>query len=263
MSKTATQIFNLNKRKILTNNSKLDELGKFKSNKSQKSFYNVSYELKNSKNMNNSNAFSMSGNSHCNSFYKNFNYNPSKIDLHFAEKYLNKTNKELIGNEINQINNINNFEDNLIKNEIEEINSNSITNADVNNILEKKENSISKNNSINLNDCNNKMGSEFVVNNEDVLVNKMNLTNYYSYTNIFNDKIKKKIFEKDVEKKVELLKNKMNSEILKILKEEKSKEEERQILYIKANGEVEKRKLECLIALERAQSSEKILRLNE
>lgn len=93
--------------------------------------------------------------------------------------------------------------------------------------------------------------------------------NVYSNNNAFNlkgildDKFKKKIIEKDIEKKIESFKIKLNSDMLKVLKEEKQKEEERENKYNKATSEMEKRRLESFIALERVQSSERIIRLNE
>jgi len=85
----------------------------------------------------------------------------------------------------------------------------------------------------------------------------------YNFNAVFDDKVKKKIIEKDIEKKLESYKIKLNSEMIRILKEEKQREEEREMLYSKANSELEKRRLESLIALERVQSSERIIKLNE
>lgn len=99
--------------------------------------------------------------------------------------------------------------------------------------------------------------------NKFIIPVRENLNEIYSFNNIFDDKVKKKIFEKDIEKKINLHKIKLNKEILKILKEEKIKENQRNILYSKTTSVVEKKNLESIIALERVQSSEKILRLNE
>lgn len=87
--------------------------------------------------------------------------------------------------------------------------------------------------------------------------------NLYSFNAVFDDKLKKKIIEKDIEKKIESYKIKLNSDMLKVLRDEKQREEEREMNYNKATSEIEKRRLESLIALERVQSSERIIRLNE
>lgn len=94
-------------------------------------------------------------------------------------------------------------------------------------------------------------------------LDKKSLNQIYSFNNIFNEKVKKKVIEKDIEKKIKEQKIKLNNEMLKVLKEEKIKENERNIIYNKANSEVDKRRLENLIAMERVISSEKITRLNE
>jgi len=75
--------------------------------------------------------------------------------------------------------------------------------------------------------------------------------------------MKRKIIEKDIEKKIEVYKIKLNSDMLKVLKEEKQREDEREMNYYKATSEMEKSRLESLIALERVQSSERIIKLNE
>jgi hypothetical protein len=74
---------------------------------------------------------------------------------------------------------------------------------------------------------------------------------------------KKPLTEKEIEKKVEDYKKKLMSELLKVLSEEKFKEEERELLYNKTSNLIEKKRLEKIIAIERAQSSERIMHINE
>jgi len=90
-----------------------------------------------------------------------------------------------------------------------------------------------------------------------------NYKNNYNFNVVLDEKVKNKFLEKDIEKKVERYKIKLNSDMLRILKEEKQREEEREMHYSKASSEMEKRRLESLIALDRVQSSERIIRLNE
>jgi hypothetical protein len=85
----------------------------------------------------------------------------------------------------------------------------------------------------------------------------------YNLNPVFDQKVKKKNIEKDIEKKIERYRIKLSSDMLNVLKEEKQREEEREMHYNKATSEMEKRRLESLIALERVQSSERIIRLNE
>lgn len=99
-------------------------------------------------------------------------------------------------------------------------------------------------------------------NNLNIKVNS-NSNDFYNFNSVFDDKVKRKIIEKDIEKKVESFKIKLNSEMLKVLKEEKQKEGEREAFYSKAHTEIDRKRLENLIALERVQSSERIIRINE
>lgn len=73
----------------------------------------------------------------------------------------------------------------------------------------------------------------------------------------------KKLTEKEIDKCLQEYRSKLNSELLKILSEEKYKEQEREILYENTIDIIEKKRLEKIISMERAQSSEKILKLNE
>lgn len=125
-------------------------------------------------------------------------------------------------------------------------------------------NNLSVNTNANLNKENNK--DDFILNNNNnnTQNNFATSTNkLYNFNAVFNDKLKIKIIEKDIEKKVESYKIKLNSDMLKILREEKQKEEEREAFYSKANSEVERKRLENMIALERVQSSQRILKINE
>lgn len=77
-------------------------------------------------------------------------------------------------------------------------------------------------------------------------------------------KLQKKILtEKEIQKKIEEYKKKLISDLLKVLSDEKYKEEERELTYNKTTNPVEKKRLEKVIAMERAQSSEKIMKINE
>jgi len=74
---------------------------------------------------------------------------------------------------------------------------------------------------------------------------------------------KKQLSEKEISKKIENFKNNIMKDLLKVLSEEKFKEEEREILYNKTINPIERKRLEKIISMERAISSEKILKLNE
>ena len=52
-------------------------------------------------------------------------------------------------------------------------------------------------------------------------------------------------------------------DLLKVLSEEKFKEEERELLFNKTLIPIERKRLEKIISMERAQSSEKIMKINE
>jgi hypothetical protein len=79
-------------------------------------------------------------------------------------------------------------------------------------------------------------------------------------TNINGKKI---LTEQEIGKRLEDYKKKLMSELLKVLSEEKFKEEERELLYNKTSNLIEKKRLEKIIAIERAQSSERIMQINE
>lgn len=79
-------------------------------------------------------------------------------------------------------------------------------------------------------------------------------------TNINGKKI---LSEQEIEKRLEDYKKKLMSNLLKVLSEEKFKEEERELLYNKTSNLIEKKRLEKIIAIERAQSSERIMHFNE
>jgi len=207
------------------------------------------------------------------------------INKSIEEKKDNRENKENTKNDIS-IEKDNNNNTSNIKGEKEkekekekEQNKNNISRESIKNqpikseknierlitpIVNENENSNIENNSpllmiktddlINNNNCNKKILTP---------ISKENLNELYSFNNLFDDKEKKKIFEKDLEKKLHSYKIKLNKEMLRILKQEKEKEKERNIFYKKANTELDKKRIENLIALERVQSTEKIIKLNE
>lgn len=72
-----------------------------------------------------------------------------------------------------------------------------------------------------------------------------------------------KFTKKEIEKIVQSYKGRLNAELLKILNEEKNKEEERELKYTNTLDSIEKKRLEKMISLERNQSSAKILKINE
>jgi hypothetical protein len=70
--------------------------------------------------------------------------------------------------------------------------------------------------------------------------------------------------DKEIERKVNEYNKKLVSELLlKALTEERQKEEEREQLYMKTKDPTEKKRLEKILAFERAQSSERINLINE
>ncbi len=75
--------------------------------------------------------------------------------------------------------------------------------------------------------------------------------------------MKNVLTEEEIQKKVDTFRNKMLKDLMKILSEEKHKEEERELLYLKTSNIKEKKRLENIISMERAQSSEKIIKFNE
>jgi hypothetical protein len=70
--------------------------------------------------------------------------------------------------------------------------------------------------------------------------------------------------EGEIQRKVNDYNKKLVSEqLLKVLTEERQKEEEREQLYMKTKDPLEKKRLEKILAFERAQSSERINKINE
>ncbi len=69
--------------------------------------------------------------------------------------------------------------------------------------------------------------------------------------------------KEEANKMIEEKKSKLNSHLLHLLKEEKFKEEERDLLYNTTTDFLEKKRLEKIISMERAQSSERISNLNK
>ena len=72
-----------------------------------------------------------------------------------------------------------------------------------------------------------------------------------------------KLTAKEIEKMVKQYKTKLHAELLKILNEEKSKEDQREIVYSNTVDSAEKKRLGKVISLERNQSSDKIMKINE
>jgi hypothetical protein len=97
------------------------------------------------------------------------------------------------------------------------------------------------------------------------IINKSSIINNSKTNNVIQEKPnpKKVLTGKEIQKKLEDYKKKLNSDLLKVLSEEKFKEEERDLLYNKTTNPIEKKRLEKIIAMERAQSSEKIMLMNE
>lgn len=102
------------------------------------------------------------------------------------------------------------------------------------------------------------------IQNNNSMVNMSGLIQGVNNNNNNNNKNKKKqLTDKEIEKKVEEFKRKLNLDLLKVLSEEKFKEEERELLYNKTTNPVERKRLEKIIAMERTQSSERIMKINE
>jgi hypothetical protein len=74
---------------------------------------------------------------------------------------------------------------------------------------------------------------------------------------------KNTLTEEEIQKKLDTFRNKLLKDLMKILSEEKHKEEERELLHLKTTNVKEKKRLENIISMERAQSSEKIIKFNE
>ena len=63
--------------------------------------------------------------------------------------------------------------------------------------------------------------------------------------------------------KLDSFRKKLNKELLALLTEEKKKDEERKKLFAQANSDTEKKRLNKIFSIERAQSSQKINKFNE
>jgi len=95
------------------------------------------------------------------------------------------------------------------------------------------------------------------------------ITNFYhmgdltnGYDDIGNMKIKK-ITEEDIQRKLAVYRTKLNSEMLRLLNEEKMKENDRQVLYENIKDIDEKYIFEKEVSKERLESSDKIVKLNQ
>lgn len=282
--RSTTHVCNASLKKV--SEKSLNDVSKFRSNISIKS----SNPLYNSKTFTNTRGFSSASCSNFN-FHKCSNNHKSKLHpLSESQKTQSQLEKALINENLNdkEINFLNNNLDNKIideHNREEDSKENSLNvdkqglenenthdkqqqNADNykklfsfkkennNHIAEYSWNKPLSNTQMPV--INNSLYKNIAINNEG-----QGISNKYSFNAIFDDKLKKKIMEKDIEKKLESYKIKLNTDMIKILKEEKLKEEEREKLYCKTTSEADKRRLESLISLERVQSSERILRLNE
>jgi hypothetical protein len=75
--------------------------------------------------------------------------------------------------------------------------------------------------------------------------------------------IKNTLRDDDIFNMIQDKRSKLNSYLLKVLAEERSKEEEREKLYNSTKDLMEKKRLEKIISMERSHSSERILSLNE
>lgn len=69
--------------------------------------------------------------------------------------------------------------------------------------------------------------------------------------------------EAEINRRVEAFTKKMNKQLLDKLNEERKKEEEREILILKTEDEKERKRLQKILSMERAQSSETIILLNK
>jgi hypothetical protein len=116
------------------------------------------------------------------------------------------------------------------------------------------------NNIIVKNDCSSKMFSP------NITTNNLSIPSITTInTNFFNSKFFKKIPlpENEILKRLDGYKKKLMNGLLKTLSEEKLKEEERELNYNKTTNPVDRKKLEKIISMERALSSEKIMKMNE
>lgn len=94
------------------------------------------------------------------------------------------------------------------------------------------------------------------------------ITNFYHMADLTarfdeNGKIKKSISEEDIQRKLAIYRTKLNSEMLRLLNEEKIKENDRQVLYGNMKDNEEKYCFEKEVSKERLESSDKIVKLNQ
>ncbi len=68
--------------------------------------------------------------------------------------------------------------------------------------------------------------------------------------------------EKEIQRKVEDLRQKLNAELSKLISEEKEKEQERTRQYEEEEDNGRKKEMESAISLERAQSSQRVMKMN-
>jgi hypothetical protein len=85
----------------------------------------------------------------------------------------------------------------------------------------------------------------------------------YSNSSVTNNQKIKEHIDKEVVKKVEQYRLTLNEELLKILAEERQKEDNRERMLMEADTAEERLKLEKLFAIERSQASIKIVHFNK
>lgn len=95
-----------------------------------------------------------------------------------------------------------------------------------------------------------------------------NIKNFYSMANLtaeFDDpeKIKIKINEEEIQKKLNIYRIKLNSEMIRLLNQEKSKENDRQIIYDNIKIKEDKNHYEKEVSKDRLESSDKIFKMNK
>jgi hypothetical protein len=83
-----------------------------------------------------------------------------------------------------------------------------------------------------------------------------------SDSNTFNSKLQQ-LDEKEIEKKINEYRLKLNQNLLKLLSEERQKEDERERILAVTNDPAERKKLEQYFGYERAQASNKVVKFNE
>lgn len=95
------------------------------------------------------------------------------------------------------------------------------------------------------------------------------ITNFYNMADLisgFDDKGQTKnnmITENDIQRKLAIYRTKLNSEMLRLLNEEKSKENDRQILHENMRDNVDRLNFEKEVSKERLESSDKIIKMNQ